>query len=89
MSSLALSRIGSFTNSATTYVVLAASNKLKPKPMIAMPSDDHAHHDHDEHINLPNKFQPMSTNSLTKLNIRGNLKVTNAFTSNCYFLLEN
>jgi hypothetical protein len=86
MTSLALSRIG-FNNSASTYVVLAAANKLKPKPMIAMP-DDHHGHGHDHHMALPNAFQPSTANSLKKLllNGNGNLKVTNAFTS-IHFLI--
>jgi hypothetical protein len=79
MSSLALSRLGSLSNSASTYVVLAAGNRLKPKPMIAIP-DDHHHHDH--HMSLPNAFVPSTSKSFSKLLINGNLRVSNAFTSN-------
>jgi len=70
-----LSRLSSFNNSATSYVVLAAANKLKAKPAIALPDD----HDHDEHIALPNSFKPSTSSSLGKLLIGGNLKVASSF----------
>ncbi|RNA31983.1 Cytochrome b-c1 complex subunit mitochondrial [Brachionus plicatilis] len=74
MSSLALSRLSSFNNSATT-VVLAAANKLAPKPAVPMQSDDHSH----DHMGLPNSFKPSNNFSLGKLLIGGNLKVTSSF----------
>jgi len=76
MSSLALSRLGNLNNSASTYVVLAAANRLKPKPMIAIPDDHH----HGDHMSLPNAFVPSSSKSFSKLLINGNLRVSNAFT---------
>lgn len=79
MSSLALSRLSSFNNSTTSYVVLAAANKLKAKPMIPLPADDHHHH--DEHIGLPNSFVPSTSSSLGKLLMGGSLRVQNSFTS--------
>ncbi|CAF0878957.1 unnamed protein product [Brachionus calyciflorus] len=75
MSSLALSRLSSFTNSATTYVVLAATNKLTAKPAVPLPDD----HSHDDHISLPDSFRPMTSSSLGKTLLAGNLKVTNSF----------
>lgn len=78
MSSLALSKLGRINNSATTYVVLSAANKLKSKPMIPLPADDHHHHD-DHHMSLPNRAAPSALGSLL---LRGNLQVTNSFTSN-------
>lgn len=79
MSTLALSKLSRINNSATTYVVLSAANKLKSKPMIPLPADEH-HHDHDEHISLPNSVKPSTIESLGSLLVRGNLKVTNSFT---------
>lgn len=76
MSSLALSRI-SLSNSATNYVVLAAVNKLKPKPMIPIP-DDHHHDDH--HMSLPNQFQPATNQAFSGILFKGNFSATNAFT---------
>lgn len=75
-----LSRLSSFNNSATTYVVLAASNKLTAKPMIPLSAADDHHH--EVHISLPNHFKPSSSTSLGKLLARGSLSVTNSFTSN-------
>lgn len=77
MSSLAISRLSSFNNSATT-VVVAAANKLVSKPIVPMHSDDHSH---DHHIGLPNSFKPSTNMSLGKLLIGGNLKVTSSFSS--------
>ena len=79
MSSLAFSRLSSFNNTATTFVVLASANKLVSKPMIPLPADDHHHH--DEHISLPNSLRPSTSYGLRKLLTCGNLKVTNSFTS--------
>ena len=78
MTTLALTRSLGLKNSATTYVVLA-SNKLKPKPMIALESDDHGHD--DAHTALPNAFKPSTPNALKNLLIGGNLKVVSPFTS--------
>ena len=79
MSLLALNRLASFNNTASTWVVLSAANKLKAKPMIAM-HGDHGHHD-DHHMALPNKPSTITLKSLNNLRVGGNLKVTNAFTS--------
>ena len=80
MSTLALSRLSRLNNSATTYVVSAAANRLPTKPMIPMESNDH-HHGHDSHMSLPNQFQPSTVNSFKSLIASGNLRATNAFTS--------
>ena len=74
---MAISRLSSFNNSATT-VVLAAANKLVPKPAVPMSSDDHSH---DHHMALPNSFKPSTNMSMGKLLIGGNLKVTSSFSS--------
>jgi len=75
---MSLSRLNAFNNTATTTVVLAAANRLTQKPMIPI-KDDHQHHDH--HMSLPNSIKSTTTESLSKLLIRGNLKVSNPFTS--------
>lgn len=67
MSTLALSRLGKFNNSATTYVVNAAVSRLASKPMIGMPSDDHSHSHDDHHMKLPNKLSPLNVNSFGNL----------------------
>jgi ubiquinol-cytochrome c reductase iron-sulfur subunit len=74
---MSLSRLNAFNNTATTTVVLAAANRLTQKPMIQM-KDDHHHNDH--HMSLPNSIKSSTTESLSKLLIRGNLKVSNPFT---------
>lgn len=79
MSSLALSRLGAFTNSARTLVVLSSASKLTPKPQIALAEDDDHHHD-DHHISLPNRPELSSSNSLNTVLMRGGLKVANPFT---------
>lgn len=79
---MSLSRLNAFNNTATTTVVLAAANRLTQKPMIQM-KDDHHHNDH--HMSLPNSIKPSTTESLSKLLIRGNLKVSNPFTSKIKF----
>lgn len=76
MSSLALSRLSALNNKASTVVVLAATNRLQPKPMIDIPDDHH----HDDHISLPNAFVPSTSRSFSNLLIKGNLKVSNSFT---------
>lgn len=86
MSSLALSRIA-FPNVATNYVVLAAANRLKPKPMIDLADD--SHHHHDEKIALPNKFQPSTTSSFGRVLLRGDFKATNAFTKSAQVRLAH
>jgi len=79
MSTLALSRLSRLNNSATTYVVSAAANRLPTKPMIPMELNDH-HHGHDSHMSLPNQFQSSTVNSFKSLILSGNLRATNAFT---------
>lgn len=79
MSCLSLSRISTFNNKATTFVVLSAANKLTAKPMIPLHADDH-HHD-DAHMALPNKPKTSTPATMSKLLLGGNLRVTNAFTS--------
>ena len=79
MSVLALNRLASLSNTASTWVVLSAANKLKVKPMVAMP-DDHGHHD-DHHMALPNKPSTITVNSMNNIRLTGGLRVTNAFTS--------
>jgi hypothetical protein len=79
MSCLALSRISTFNNKATAFVVLASANRLTAKPMIPLHDDDHSHH--GDHIGLPNKPKLASVNEISKTIIGGNLRVSNAFTS--------
>ena len=76
---VALNRLASISNSATTNVL---ATSCKPLPTIAMHVDDDHHH--DEHISLPDPFVPRTSATLAKSLIGGRLAVTNAFTSNCF-----
>jgi hypothetical protein len=79
MSRLALTRLNSFQNSATTNVVAAATSSFRAKPMIDL-ADDHDHH-HEPTIALPNKFKPSTSHAFSGLLSSGNLRVTTNFNS--------
>jgi hypothetical protein len=86
MSSYSLRRIALFPNQATTQVVLAASHRIEPKPDLPLSGGSDHGHDHGP-IPLPVQNKVSTPNSLKRLLLAGNLKVTNSFTSkyHCHF----